>query len=150
MESVREVMTDDVVCLKSETAIGSAAVLMKTRDIGDVVVVEDNGELCGIITDRDLVTRGLAEGLGVADQLRQLRLGDVVTVTPDDPVDRAIMLMRENAVRRLPVVENKIPVGIVSLGDLAISRDPSSVLADISRKPPNNEVSDEELSGATQ
>ena len=58
-------------------------------------------------------------------------------MSPDDPVDRAVQLMRERAIRRLPVVDRGKPVGIVSIGDLALDRDPDSALADISAAPPN-------------
>jgi CBS domain-containing protein len=62
---------------------------------------------------------------------------DVVTVSPDEDLDGAVEVMREHAIRRLPVVEGDHPVGIVSLGDMAIERDPRSVLGDISAARPN-------------
>jgi CBS domain-containing protein len=63
--------------------------------------------------------------------------GELAAVTPDDPVERAIALMREKAIRRMPVVESGRPVGVVSIGDLAVQRDADSALADISEEPPN-------------
>jgi CBS domain-containing protein len=74
---------------------------------------------------------------------RATRIGDIAShdlaaVAPDDPVGRAVQIMREKAVRRLPVVENGKVVGIVSIGDLALDRDPDSALADISAAPPNS------------
>jgi len=111
---------------------------MAERDIGDVLVAENTG-LIGIVTDRDIVVRAVAAGL----DMRTTRLGeivtrDLVTIEPDEPVSRAAELMRENAARRLPVVEGDRPAGIVSLGDLAMEREPGSVLADISVAPANN------------
>jgi CBS domain-containing protein len=111
---------------------------MRANDIGDVIVVDDNGKLTGIVTDRDIVVRVVAEGRDP----RATRLGDIASreltvLAPDDPVERAVELMRERAIRRLPVVEQGKPVGIVSIGDLALDRDPDSALADISAAPPN-------------
>ena len=108
---------------------------MKESDIGDVLV-SDDGKLCGVVTDRDIVVRGLAEGRASA------RLGDIcsrelVTVPPDGEVDEAARLMSEHALRRLPVTDHGRPVGMVSIGDLAVEMDRDSVLADISAAPAN-------------
>jgi CBS domain-containing protein len=62
---------------------------------------------------------------------------DIATLTPDSTVDEAVAVMRERAVRRIPVVDGEAPIGIVSIGDLAIDEDPKSALADISKRPPN-------------
>jgi CBS domain-containing protein len=134
-QSIREVMTPDPVTLPATATLEEAARCMKDEDIGDVLVV-DNGVLRGIVTDRDIVIRGLAEGRASA------RLGDIcsselVALLPDDSVDDAVRLMREHAVRRLPVVEDGKPVGMVSIGDLAVERDRESALADISAAPAN-------------
>jgi CBS domain-containing protein len=101
-----------------------------------VIVVE--GEAAeGIVTDRDIVIRGVAEGADPnTTRLGQVVSGDLTSVAPDDPVQRAIELMREKAVRRLPVLEGGKPVGVLSLGDLAVERDAQSALADISEEPP--------------
>jgi len=136
--TVRDVMTANPVCLEPGTTLMEAARTMAERDIGDVLVAENTG-LIGIVTDRDIVVRAVAAGL----DMRTTRLGeivtrDLVTIEPDEPVSRAAELMRENAARRLPVVEGDRPAGIVSLGDLAMEREPGSVLADISVAPANN------------
>jgi CBS domain-containing protein len=136
--TVRDVMTPNPVCLEPGATLMDAARTMAERDIGDVLVAEGT-DLLGIVTDRDLVVRAVAAGLDA----RTTRLGEiisrsVVTIQPDEPVSRAAELMRENASRRLPVVEGHRPVGIVSLGDLARERDHDSVLADISEAPANN------------
>jgi CBS domain-containing protein len=91
-----------------------------------------------LLTDRDIAIRVVAEGLDP----KTTKVGDVASLgltslTPDDSVDQAVRLMRERAVRRLPIVEGGKPVGIVSLGDLAMERDPDSALADISAAPAN-------------
>jgi len=110
---------------------------MRDSDIGDVIVVE-NGRICGMVTDRDITVRGVAEGRNISS----LTLGDIcsrqlTTLSPTDSVEDAVLLMREKALRRPPVVEGGKPVGIVSLGDLAITQDPHSALGNISATPAN-------------
>ncbi|MGW3627202.1 CBS domain-containing protein [Streptomyces sp. NPDC000880] len=91
-----------------------------------------------LVTDRDPVVRVLADGKNVEDTtVAAACSADLVAVSPDDDIGRGVQLMRERAMRRLPVVENGRPVGIVSLGDLAAERDPSSALGDISSAEPN-------------
>ncbi|EHR49429.1 putative signal-transduction protein containing cAMP-binding and CBS domains [Saccharomonospora marina XMU15] len=129
---VREVMTAEPVTMPSDTPVRDAAREMRDNDIGDVLVV-DNGELRGIATDRDIVVRALAD----RDDLSTVRIGEVcserlVTATPNEDVDNAIARMREHAVRRVPVVEDGRPVGIFSIGDAAMEKDPRSALGDIS------------------
>lgn len=136
-QRIREVMTAEPTVLDARSSLTDAARAMRDGDYGDVLVSKD-GELCGIVTDRDIVVRGVAE---ITD-ISSAKLGDVcttglTTLAPDDSVDEAVRLMRERSLRRLPIVENGKPVGIVSLGDLAVERDPDSALADISAAPPN-------------
>jgi len=135
-QKVREVMTPQPTSVKESTNLFDAARTMRDRDIGDLIVVRGS-EILGMITDRDLVIRGLAEGrdpksMAVGD----ICSTDVVTVEPDESVDKVIELMREKAVRRIPVVDDGKPVGILSLGDLAMRKDKDSVLSDISEAPP--------------
>ena len=134
-QQVKEVMTTGPITLDRDASLAEAARVMRDRGIGDVIVVEgDDAE--GIVTDRDIVIRGVAEGADPnSTRLGQVVSGDLTSVAPDDPVERALELMREKAVRRLPVLEGGKPVGVVSLGDLAIQRDAGSVLADISNEP---------------
>ena len=137
-EYIRDVMTTNPETLPESTTVREAAETMRANDIGDVVVVDDNGAISGILTDRDIVVRVVAEGRDP----RVTRIGDIASreltaASPDDPVDRAVQLMRERAIRRLPVVDKGKPVGIISIGDLALDRDPDSALADISAAPPN-------------
>lgn len=136
-QSIREVMTSNPVTLPATTPLTDAARHMKDDDIGDVLVV-DGDELCGVVTDRDIVIRAVAEGRDVTTTM----LGDVcsdklVTLGPGDDVDDAVRLMSSSAIRRLPIVEDGRAVGIVSIGDLAMKRDPNSTLADISSAAPN-------------
>ena len=135
---IRDVMTADPVSLPTGSTLVDAARAMRDSDIGDVIVLDDDGQVCGIVTDRDIVIRALAEGR----EASSTKLGDICTRDPatlssEDSVADAIRLMSGKAVRRVPVVDAGRPVGIVTIGDLAIDRDPDSALADISEAKPN-------------
>jgi CBS domain-containing protein len=139
VQTVREVMTPHVVTRPSETTLTDAAVAMREEDIGDIVVCNDD-ELAGLITDRDIVVRAVAERRDpTTTTIGEILTEYVVTVHPDDSVQAAALLMRDNAVRRVVVCgDDKKVVGIVSIGDLAEEIDPESVLGGISRAEPNN------------
>lgn len=135
-QTIREVMSDAPIAMPDSAPLTDAAKRMKEAGIGDVIVLSDN-QVCGIVTDRDIVIRAVAEGRNPADvQLKEICSKDLVSVTPDESVDRVVEVMRERAIRRIPVVEEGRPVGIVTIGDLAIELDPKSVLADISEERP--------------
>ena len=137
MQAVRDVMTRDVVALQGSDTLSQAARKMRDEDIGSVLVMQD-GKLCGIVTDRDLAIRAIAEGKDPnRAKLNDICSQELVTISPDRPVNEAVKLMRSKALRRLPVVEGNQPVGIVSIGDLAVDRDGKSALADISAAEPN-------------
>ncbi len=134
---ISDVMAPRPVAVPPTAPLGEVAQLMRDSDIGDVIVQQD-GRLTGIVTDRDIVVRAIADeralqGTNVGDICSR----DLVTIRPDEPIERAVQLMREAAIRRLPVADNGQLVGVVSLGDLALERDPSSCLADISAAEPN-------------
>jgi CBS domain-containing protein len=136
-QRIREIMTSNPVTVGPQTPVVDVARRMRDENIGDVLVTEDD-QLRGVVTDRDLVVRVLAEGGDVTGTpVQEVCSAEVVAVSPDDDVDRAVQLMRERAVRRLPVVEENRPVGIVSLGDLAVEGDRESALGDISAADPN-------------
>ena len=137
-QHVSDIMTADPVTVEPQTSVTAVARLMRDRDLG-AVLVTDGDRLRGLVTDRDLVVRALAEG----GDLEQTTVAgacsdDLVTVAPDDDLDRAIRLMREHAVRRVPMVDHGRPVGIVSLGDATMERDPESALGDISAAKPDD------------
>ncbi len=125
--------------LPAASSIREAARLMRDHDMGPVIVVNDDGSLRGIVTDRDIVVRAVAEGRDPsATRLAEIcSEEELVAVRPDDDADDAVRLMRERAIRRLPVVENNRPVGVVAIGDLAAVHDPDSALGEISQAPPN-------------
>ena len=130
-QTIGELMTRDPVSCPPDAPIRTAAELMRDRDMGDVIVV-DGAEVHGIVTDRDIAVRAVADGLDPDTPLSRVVSGRVVTAAPGDRIEKLVDLMREHAVRRIPVVEDGRLVGVVSIGDLAIERDSDSALADIS------------------
>jgi CBS domain-containing protein len=138
-EQLSSVMTSDPVCLETEATVADAARAMRDRDVGDVLVTDGDGSIVGIVTDRDIAVRAVADGADPSTaRIGDVCSSDVKTLSPDQSVDDAIALMGEQALRRLPVVEDGRPVGVVSLGDLAIDRDRESVLGQVSAATPNN------------
>jgi CBS domain-containing protein len=134
---IRDLMTPHPVALSATSTLVDAAIAMRDFDVG-VVIVLDDGQVCGIATDRDIIVRAIANGnYPATTKLGEICSRELTTVSPSDTVDEAVRLMREKAIRRLPVVENGHPVGIVSIGDLATEQEPQSPLADISAAPPN-------------
>jgi CBS domain-containing protein len=137
-QSIREVMTADPRTVDAGASIVDAAREMRDGDVGAVVVV-DNGAVAGIVTDRDIVVRVVAEGTDAGSaKVRDAATMSPVTLTVDLSVDDAIATMRDQDIRRIVVVQDGRPAGIVSLGDLAIERDTGSALADIASEPANN------------
>ncbi|WP_320779613.1 CBS domain-containing protein [Streptomyces sp. CRN 30] len=128
---VREVMTLGPVTVAPDTPVREVARVMRDRNVGAVLVM-DGGRLRGLVTDRDLTVRILADDGDAAERpVAEACSPDVVCVAPEDDMDRAVQLMRGKALRRLPVVDDGQPVGIVTLSDVAAERDPTCVLARI-------------------
>lgn len=136
VQTVADVMTPAPTAVDVSDSIQVAARAMATQDVGALIVRSD-ARIVGIVTDRDLVVRGLAEGLGLDATVGQVSSEQLVTVGPGDPAQTAVQVMRDAAVRRVPVMDGDVAVGIVAIGDLAVTRDPSSALADISEAEPN-------------
>ncbi len=138
-EIVSEVMTPDPACVRPEDLLIDAARAMRQGDFGSVVVVQNGGDVRGILTDRDIVVRAIAEGKDPATtEVREAFTTEPTTLTPNESLDDAVNTLRESHVRRLPVVRGTEVVGIVSIGDLALARDERSALADISAAAPNH------------
>jgi CBS domain-containing protein len=136
-QKIRDVMTGNPATMPASAGVAEAARTMRDRDIGDVIVLQDD-RVCGIVTDRDIVVRGIAQGRDPAQtKLADICSRDLTTVAPGDDVGDAVRLMKEKAVRRLPVVDDGRPVGIVSIGDLAAEQDRRSALGQISAAPAN-------------
>jgi CBS domain-containing protein len=139
-QRVRDVMSPATVAVEPMTTVTRAARLMREENVGDVLVTYDC-DLFGLLTDRDIVLRSVADGRDPdATTVGSVCTPPpVVTLAPEDSTEHAVDLMRRHAVRRLPVVEHGgVPVGVVSLGDLAGTEDPHSALADISRAAPGH------------
>jgi CBS domain-containing protein len=117
--NIREVMTPNPQCVTLGDSIQNAARIMRDCDTGAVPVV-DNGRPVGIVTDRDIVVRAVADGAQLNRPVREIVTGSIICATPEMSTREAADLMSEHQVRRLPVVENERLVGIVSLGDLAV------------------------------
>ncbi|MCS0602739.1 CBS domain-containing protein [Streptomyces sp. LP11] len=135
-QEVREIMTSNPVAVAPETPVCDVAARMRDEDIG-VVLVCAGDRLRGLVTDRDLTVRILADCGDVSGRtVAEACSSELVTVAPDDDVDRAVQLMRGKALRRLPVVEDGCVVGIIALGDVAMEYDPESTLGQISAAGP--------------
>ncbi|MDA0635217.1 CBS domain-containing protein [Nonomuraea sp. MCN248] len=126
-----DVMTRSPASIDAGQPVSVAAALMRDRDTG-AIIVNDDGRMTGIVTDRDITIRLVADDKGPDTPVREACTPSVEVICPDTSLDQAVKLMRQHAVRRLPVVEDGRAVGILSIGDLAMERDPDSALADIS------------------
>jgi CBS domain-containing protein len=137
-DTIRDLIKGEPVSVDASATVEEAAKLMDEKDVGNVLVVENN-EVKGIVTDRDIVVRAVAKGQGPDAGVREAATTDLETIGPDTSIDEAIQKMEQGNVRRLPVVEDDgKPVGVISLGDLAQAKDKDSALADISAASPNN------------
>lgn len=135
--TIGDVMTVAPATVASGTSVADAARVMRDNDVGALIVLEE-AEVAGVVTDRDLVVRAIAQGRDPATTpVSEVCSTDVTAIESRRPVEEGVRLMRERDVRRLPVVEEGKPVGILSIGDVAVERDPDSVLADISAADPN-------------
>lgn len=120
---VTEIMTTDVETCSSDTPIQAVATQMMNLDVGSIPVT-DGDRLVGIVTDRDIVIRGIAAQFTLDTPVGQIISSDLVTGRPDMDIEDAAALMSQHQIRRLPIVEDDRIVGIVSLGDVAV-KDPS-------------------------
>ena len=131
-------MTRDPRTVNATDSLVDAARVMNESDIGDVIVVDGEQIQC-IVTDRDIVVRAIAEGRDPqSTSVSDVCSPSLETIEPDASIDEALRKMREADIRRLPVVQDGRPIGIVTLGDLAVEREPDSTLADISAASPDN------------
>ena len=140
---VRDVMTTNPECVSEKDSIQDVARIMKDKDTG-VVPVVDGKKIIGLITDRDIVVRGIAEGRDLSSaRVTELMTKSVRSVKEDAPLNEVLDLMSRAEVRRVPVVngQNEL-VGIVSLGDIASNTNQDNrvgkAVEDISQAPPNN------------
>lgn len=138
--TVRDVMTKNPLSLPETASLSQAARAMRDSHIGVVLVTDASDKLAGLVTDRDIVVRAVADGQDPNHvPLSRILSKPEIQLEPDSSIDRAVKMMSDAKVRRLPVVdESGRCVGIVSLGDLAVARDPKSALGRISGAPSNN------------
>ena len=128
--TVRDVMTADPVAIEAARPVVEAARLMRSNDTGVLVVTVD-GAVAGVLTDRDITVRAVAEGRDPATTpVAEVATRDVESVGPDAGLSDVVQSMRSRSVRRVPVVDAGRVVGIVSLGDLALEVDPGAALAE--------------------
>jgi CBS domain-containing protein len=136
MTQVKDVMTANPTTCAPQASVVDAAKVMAQEDVGSSPIVEGD-RLVGVVTDRDIVIRVVAEGRDPqSTTIGEIASRDLVTVSPDDDLDRALELMAENQVRRLPVVEADTLVGIVAQRDIAlqgVDRETGQVVEQISR-----------------
>lgn len=117
---VSEIMTEDPQCCTEDASLQDAAQLMRDWDCGAIPVVDNQGRPVGIVTDRDICCRGVAENRPASTQVQEIMSSSLITVTPNESVERCCELMDEHQIRRLPVVDSDgVCCGIVSQADLA-------------------------------
>lgn len=121
LTTIKDVMSTNIAYCTPVDNVFEAATKMKQEDVGIIPVVNNN-RLMGLVTDRDIVLRGIAEKHPGSESITSVMSTDIVSVSPDDPVEKAAELMSRYQIRRLPVVEHNELVGMVSLGDLAVER----------------------------
>jgi CBS domain-containing protein len=127
--NIRDIMTPNPQTVSPQDSIQHAARIMRDQDTG-VVPVVDNGRPVGVVTDRDIVVRAVAEDGKLNRPIGEIVSGSMVAVSPDTSTREAAELMGEHQVRRLPVVEDDRLVGIVSIGDLAVKEGKDSRVGD--------------------
>ncbi|WML49376.1 CBS domain-containing protein [Neobacillus sp. PS3-34] len=141
MEKIREIMTDKVESCTLLDNIYEVAVKMKELNVGAVPIVDKN-KLVGMITDRDIVIRGVAEKHPGSTKVEDIMSNDLITISPDASSEEAVRLMADHQIRRLPVVENGQLIGIVALGDFAVRQ-----LTDDQAKKALTEISESNYNG---
>jgi CBS domain-containing protein len=141
MEKIRDIMTDEVECCTLLDNVYEVALKMKELDVGAIPIL-DQDKLVGMITDRDIVIRGVAEKHPGSTKVEDIMSNKLITISPESSSKEAAKLMAEHQIRRLPVVEEGKLVGIVSLGDFAIRK-----LTDDQAKGALTEISEHNING---
>ncbi|MCR6111245.1 CBS domain-containing protein [Bacillus sp. A301a_S52] len=119
MTMLRDIMTSNVDTCTPNDNVYEVAMKMKQDHVGAIPICE-NDKLIGMITDRDIVVRGVAEKRPISTSVQEVMSDHLFTATPDMDVQEAAKLMAEKQIRRLPIIEGQKLIGIVSLGDLAV------------------------------
>jgi CBS domain-containing protein len=116
---IEDAMTKNPLSVRTDATIQEAAAGMRDAGIGALPVVDKSDELAGIVTDRDIALRAVAEGLGAETLVERVMTRKLIVVEPSEELEDALSLMREHQVRRLPVVEGQELVGILAQADVA-------------------------------
>ena len=116
---VRDIMSKDIACLRSDDTVERAAQLMKQYNCGSIPVCTDD-KIIGIITDRDIAVRSVASGEDARQSVGDIMTKDIIFANPETDVNDAAKIMSDRQIRRLPVVENNSLIGIVALGDISL------------------------------
>lgn len=120
MTTAREIMTADAVCVGENETLADAARKLRDLDVGSMPICGDDERLQGMLTDRDIVVRAIAEGLDPSTTVAaELAQGKPVTIGADDDVSEALATMKEHKVRRLPVIDGHRLIGMLSQADIA-------------------------------
>jgi CBS domain-containing protein len=128
MTTARDIMTGGVECIGENENLEDAARKMRDLDVGSLPICGEDNRLKGMLTDRDIVTKCVADGRDVrATRAGEFAQGKPVTVGADDPVEEILRMMKQHKVRRLPVIDGQDLVGIVSQGDVARNIDETKV-----------------------
>jgi CBS domain-containing protein len=141
MEKIRDIMTDQVECCTLLDNVFEVAVKMKELNVGAIPIV-DKDKLVGMITDRDIVIRGVAEKHPGSTKVEDIMSDKLITISADASTKEAANLMADHQIRRLPVVEGDKLIGIVSLGDFAIRQ-----MTDDQAKEALSEISEQNYNG---
>jgi CBS domain-containing protein len=128
MTTAREIMSGDAECIGENESLVEAARKMRDLDVGSLPICGDDNRLKGMLTDRDIVTKCIAEGRDPSStQAAELAEGKPVTIGADDPVEEILRTMKQYKVRRLPVIDGHELIGVVSQGDVARNIDEAKV-----------------------
>ncbi|MCT4562956.1 MAG: CBS domain-containing protein [Maledivibacter sp.] len=134
---VRNLMTKDVRTADINTSLTEVAKSMKSLDVGSIPVCDNDNNIVGIVTDRDIVLRFVAAGSSENSKAQDIMSTHIVSVSPETDVHEAANIMAKNQIRRLPVVENGKLEGIVAIGDFATQNihvnEAGEALSDISK-----------------
>jgi CBS domain-containing protein len=125
LKQLNDIMTKQVDFVAPSDNVYEVAVKMKQDNVG-VIPVCENDQLIGVITDRDIVIRGVAEKRPGSTQVSDIMSSELFTGSPEMSVEEAAKLMADKQIRRLPIVENNKMVGIISLGDLSLAKESNS------------------------
>lgn len=118
---ISDIMTTNPKTLRPNANVQKAAEMMRDQDVGSIPIVDEIGSLVGIVTDRDIVLKVIAEGNDSSTKIEDVMSRNPESAPPDTPLDQAIRLMSHRQIRRLPVVEYGKLIGMVSLADIATS-----------------------------